>query len=323
MFFPIHNLFRFTIYGLVFKDFAIPNHSRQAKMGYNSLPMLLTLSHIQASPLLAAHQAGATAVALSLDLNRTTTLCPLSAEGLHLPTGGVLAWPLVQEVADSENACFHIATDDDGRSTLRKINFFSEALQRAYTLYPTHRAPTMLVSGITMHRIVDCDPHEDTLNKIKAAGKMTGDVLDTTMGLGYTAIMAAQTAASVLTIELDPTVEEVCRLNPWSQALFSQPNISRQIGHAWDVVETLPSDHFSVVLHDPPMFNMAGELYAQDFYAELYRVLKWNGRLFHYIGNPASKSGATTTRGAIRRLQAVGFRRVEPRPKAFGLLATK
>ena len=289
--------------------------------------MLITLSHIQAIPLLAAHKAGATAVAISLDLNRTLTPCDLSAAGLHLPTGGVLDWPLVEEVAESENACFHITTDPedgaDGRPTLRKINFFSEELQRAYTLYPTHRAPTMLVSGITMHRIVDCDPHEDTLNKIKAVGKVTGDVLDTTMGLGYTAIMAAQTAASVHTIELDPTVEEVCRLNPWSQELFTNPRITRRIGHAWDVVEELPAAHFSVVLHDPPMFNMAGELYAQDFYAELYRVLKGNGRLFHYIGNPASKSGATTTRGAIRRLQAAGFRRVEPRPAAFGILAVK
>jgi predicted methyltransferase len=40
------------------------------------------------------------------------------------------------------------------------------------------------------------------------------------MGLGYTAIQAAQTALEVVTIELEPTVVEVCRLNPWSQSIY-------------------------------------------------------------------------------------------------------
>lgn len=281
--------------------------------------MLMVLSHVQARPLWAAYQAGESTVSLSLDLNRTHLLCALTAEGVLLPTEAILPWDAVQEIVATENACFELLADGP-----RKINLFSEELQRAYTLFPTASAPTMLVSGITMHRIVDSDPHQDTLNKIKAVGKVNGAVLDTTMGLGYTAIAAAATAAHVTTIELDPTVVEICRANPWSQELFTNPTITRMVGHAWDVIEDNFADgQFNVVVHDPPMLNMAGELYARDFYKELYRVLKSNGRLFHYIGNPQSKSGATTTRGTMQRLHEAGFRRVEPRPQAFGVLAVK
>ena len=69
------------------------------------------------------------------------------------------------------------------------------------------------------------------------------------------------------------------------------------------------------------MFNLAGELYGLDFYRECRRVLRGRGRLFHYIGNPESKSGATVTRGVVRRLQEAGFRRINPHPEAFGVTA--
>jgi len=50
------------------------------------------------------------------------------------------------------------------------------------------------------------------------------------MGLGYTAIEAAHTSEHVITIELDPTVVEIARQNPWSRALFSNPKIERRVG---------------------------------------------------------------------------------------------
>jgi uncharacterized protein len=76
-------------------------------------------------------------------------------------------------------------------------------------------------------------------------------------------------------------------------------------------------------LHDPPAFNLAGDLYAGDFYRELHRVLTRKGYLFHYIGDPESKSGATVTRGVIKRLQEAGFARIERKPRAFGVVAYK
>jgi predicted methyltransferase len=71
------------------------------------------------------------------------------------------------------------------------------------------------------------------------------------------------------------------------------------------------------------MFNMAGELYSTSFYRQMLRVLRPTGRLYHYIGNPTSKSGRSVTRGAMRRLHEAGFRRIKRYPAAFGLIAYK
>ena len=168
----------------------------------------------------------------------------------------------------------------------------------------------MLISGIPMHRIKDTNPHQDTLNKIKAIAPVKGDVLDTTTGLGYTAIEAAKTARLVITIEIDPIAQEIARLNPWSRALFNNPKITQVIGDAFDKIEQFDAESFSTILHDPPMFSLAGDLYSLAFYQQAFRVLKPNGRIFHYIGDPQSKSGARVTAGVIRRLQEAGFKRV-------------
>lgn len=277
-------------------------------------------SHYQAAPVLRARGAAETAVTTSFDLGLTQVAAGVTAAGLLLPDDSTLPWDALEQIVSNENACYVAA-----EGAAEKIQFYSELTERAYSLYPTPSAPTMLVSGITMHRIVGTDPWRDTQAKIKAFGaKPTGRVLDTTMGLGYTAIQAAETADHVTTIELDPTVVEVCRVNPWSQPLFDEAKITRYVGHAWDVIEDEFEDGaFSFITHDPPMFNMAGELYSADFYRELHRVLRGRGKLFHYIGNPNSKSGATATRGVIRRLQEAGFRQVVARPQAFGVLALK
>jgi predicted methyltransferase len=71
------------------------------------------------------------------------------------------------------------------------------------------------------------------------------------------------------------------------------------------------------------MFNLAGELYSASFYRQLLRILRPSGRLYHYIGNPSSKSGRGVTRGVIRRLYEAGFRRIKPYPRAFGVVAYK
>lgn len=278
---------------------------------------LIVLSHVQARPLLAARAQAPGSFLVSLDLNLTQSEVQLGREGVALPDGQLLPWPAVEDIADDDSVCYEV---HGGEAT--KIQLFSEEMNRLYTLYPTGAAPTMLVSGIPMHRIKGTDPYQDTQEKIKAA-RPAGRVLDTAMGLGYTAIQAAALADAVLTIELDPTVEEVCRLNPWSQALFDNPKIERRNGDAFDVVETLESGSFNRVIHDPPMFSLAGHLYARDFYAELYRVLTDRGRLFHYIGDLKSKSGAGVARGVRQRLVAAGFQRVEDKPRAFGVVAYK
>jgi len=280
--------------------------------------MNYVLSHFQAKVLLDAYKSELASSVVSLDLGLSEIEVFLSESGGGLPDGTTLSWEDVTAVSENENACYVL---ENGR--LEKIQFFSETFNRVYTLYPTEKAPTMLISGIPMHRIKGVNPDQDTQQKVKSIGPLTGYVLDTATGLGYTAIAAAETAEKVTTIELDPTVLELCKRNPWSQKLFNNPQIDQRIGDAWDVIETLPDESYSRILHDPPVFSLAGHLYSGEFYEELYRILKRNGRLFHYIGDPTSKSGRNTTRGVIRRLQEAGFKKVIPKPRAFGVAAYK
>ncbi|RPJ27902.1 MAG: methyltransferase domain-containing protein [Chloroflexi bacterium] len=279
---------------------------------------MIVLSHLQASQILAAHKNGQSVVKVSLDLNLTENEVRLQPEAVLFPTGESLDWASLAEISDNEIACY---TVEDHAA--KAIKGFSEFSGRVYGLMPTASAPTMLISGIPMHRIKDTNPHRDTLNKIKAIAPLRGDVLDTTTGLGYTAIEAAKTARRVVTIEIDPMAQEIARLNPWSQALFEDPKITQVIGDAFEEIEKFEAESFSAILHDPPMFSLAGDLYSRAFYQQAFRVLKHNGKMFHYIGDPESKSGARVTAGVIRRLQEAGFKRMRRAPRAFGVVAHK
>jgi uncharacterized protein len=260
---------------------------------------------------------------LSVDLARTTTTVALTAEGVVLEAGTV-PWSVIERIAKSDSACFATEpTGDADALTAEPMKAFSDELGRVYTLYPTERAPTMLISGIPMHRIKGIDPLVDTDRKVAALKPLTGRVLDTATGLGYTAIALARAGAEVMTIELDPLVLDLARRNPWSAELFGNPRIEQRIGDASEVITALPASAFSAVLHDPPMLSLAGDLYGSAFYAQLLRVLRPGGRLFHYVGNPSTPSGGRATHGVVRRLAAAGFERVRQRAEAFGVEATR
>lgn len=276
------------------------------------------LSHYQANEILQARSAGSRQLSTSLDLWRSQSIINLEEDFALLADGQRLVWGQLQEILDNELACYLVH-----ESGLHRIQAFSESFNRYYSLMPTRRAPTMLISGIPMHRIKDTDPHKDTLSKIKAVKPVIGQVLDTTMGLGYTAVEASRTADHVTTIELDPAVVDICRQNPWSQELFDNSKITRLIGDAYDLIQEFDDQAFSRVLHDPPMFSLAGDLYSAAFYEQVHRVLSPSGRLFHYIGDPKSRSGRNVTRGVVRRLRDSGFKRVKPYPQAFGVVAYK
>lgn len=279
---------------------------------------MIVLSHYQANQALAARAAGLSVCPLSLDLNRSTVHLALAAEGLHLPgLDSPLGWAAIDEIAAHPNACFEVS--DAG---IEEIRVYSEATHWVRSLYPTPSAPSTLVSGMVMHRIEGIDPMRDTLEKI-AAARPGGRVLDTCTGLGYTAIEAAKAAESVDTVELDPAALELCHRNPWSQALFSTENLRTHVADVFDFVEACEDGAYSCVIHDPPTFQFAGELYSGDFYEELFRVLTRRGRLYHYVGDPASKAVQRVLRGASDRLSRAGFQRIEKAPRAFGLVAHK
>jgi predicted methyltransferase len=278
----------------------------------------IVLSYLQTEDLLRARQAGEARVLVSPDLGLSTVEIGLEPSGARFPDGQLLAWQDLETISAAPRVCFLI---EEG--ALHKIQIYSEATDRLYSLMPTQGAPTMLVSGIPMHRIKGIDPHRDTLQKIKTIAPVKGHVLDTCTGLGYTAIQAAKTAGRVVTVELDPAALEVARRNPWSGALFENSRITQIVGDSFEEIEKLESEAFARIIHDPPAFSLAGDLYSGQFYRELFRVLGRGGCLFHYIGDLESKSGRGIARGATRRLVEAGFSRVVRRPEAFGLVAYK
>jgi predicted methyltransferase len=275
----------------------------------------IVVSYLEAEDLLRARQGGEARAVVSPDLGLSTVEVSVEPGGARFPEDQLLAWEDLETISDSPRGCFLAEAGD-----VRKIQVFSEATNRLYSLMPTQGAPTMLISGISMHRIKDIDPHQDTLRKIKTIAPIQGHVLDTATGLGYTAIQAAKSAERVVTIELDPAALEIARLNPWSEALFENPRITQIVGDSFEEIRSFENEAFARIIHDPPAFSLAGDLYSGEFYGELFRVLGRGGRLFHYIGDLESKSGRSIARGAVRRLGEAGFSRVVRRPEAFGLV---
>jgi predicted methyltransferase len=279
---------------------------------------LCILSYFHAAPLLIARQAGQRSARTSLDLGLTTSEVVLEADGVVLPDGEMLPWETIAEISGNESVCYAIQNGEAVR-----IQRFSEERNLTYVLMPTQQAPTVLISGIQMHRVRGIDPWQDTLSKIRSLAPVEGRVLDTCTGLGYTAIASAKSADEVVTIEVDPNMLEMARVNPWSRALFDHPRIHQVVGDSMERVQEFAPGSFARILHDPPMLARAGELYSGEFYGYLYRVLASRGRLYHYIGDPESRSGRNITRSVRRRLQEAGFRRVQVRPRAFGVVAYK
>jgi predicted methyltransferase len=278
----------------------------------------VVLSHVQVAPLLQARREGRRQWELSPDLGLSQVTVALTEEGVLFPSGELLRWDDVERIASALNSCFLLE-----HGSVRAIQTFSSVTNRPCSLYPTQGAPSLLIAGFVMHRVKEVDPLEDTRLKMRTLAPIGGRVLDTATGLGYTAIEAARHADEVITIELDPAVQEVARFNPWSQDLFHHPKIRRMLGDASELVPTFPDQYFSRIIHDPPAFDLAGELYSGAFYRELYRVLRGGGRLFHYVGDLQSRAGSSTLRGVTRRLQEAGFARVVPRQEAFGVVAYK
>ncbi len=252
-----------------------------------------------------------------VDCGFRETEIEIEEDGAVLPDGVLVPREELEKIASDCGVCYRI---EGGKATA--IRLYSELTNRVIALMPTSGAPTITLSGIAMHRIQGTDPWADTSEKIKALGRVRGRGLDVCTGPGYTAIQASRWADLVVTIELDPAVLEVAGMNPWSRELFESDRIELVVGDAIDVVAGMPAGWFDFVIHDPPLFGLAGDLYSLRFYESLRRVLRRGGKLFHYVGNPESKMSGNVTRGVMRRLQEAGFRVIR-KPRAFGVLGIK
>lgn len=175
-------------------------------------------------------------------------------------------------------------------------------------LVPTEwGTPTFEIDGIKMLVSAKLSPYEDAQRKVALIQPRGKIILDTCGGLGYFAAWCLQGQATrVLSYEKNPDVIWLRSLNPWSPVVGGA--LSLTPGDIAEQIVTLPNESMDAVLHDPPRFGIAGELYSQDFYDQLARVLKRNGKLFHYTGTPNKlSSGRDVPNEVAKRLRIAGF----------------
>ena len=167
--------------------------------------------------------------------------------------------------------------------------------------------PTFEIDGIKMlptERVSPWDDAEKKVALIRPRGKV---ILDTCGGLGYFAACCLEGgAAGIHSCEKNADVIWLRSLNPWSPRAGGPLNLV----HADVVTEVaaLPAGSVEAILHDPPRFGIAGELYSEALYRQFARVLRRKGLLYHYTGAPNRlTSGRDVPREVAARLRRAGF----------------
>jgi uncharacterized protein len=254
---------------------------------------LLTLEVQEA--LRAAARADTPTVKCSLDLERSTTTVEVSKAGWSWQ-GQRYPW-----VESCKDRTIYYWTGAAFESVAR----FTTSLIK---LVPTEWGPpTFEIDGIKMLPTAQVSPYADAERKVGLIEPRGKAILDTCGGLGYFAAWCLLgQAGQVLSYEKNPDVIWLRSLNPWSPEATRGLTLTQ--GDITESIATLPSGSFDAVLHDPPRFGIAGELYSQIFYDHLARVIKRKGKLFHYTGAPNKlASGRDVANEVAQRLRRAGF----------------
>jgi len=277
----------------------------------------MIISSEQAQQLLEAKKKGLKEIEISLDLNLTKSKVEIQNNQFIFPDNQKLDEPQLKKPIKDNDSCILVRGN-----SLVKIQLFSEHTNKFYKLVPTKDAPTIEISGIRMHVTKEMTPIEDTKRKIESVMPLNGIVLDTCMGLGYTAILASKYADLVFACEKDENVLEIAQLNPWSKELFDNKKINILNASILNQIKIFKNSMFDAIIHDPPRLSLATELYSLDFYRQIFRVLKKDGKLYHYTGSPGSKNRKINLAGNVsKRLKQAGFKEIK---KAhYGLTARK
>jgi uncharacterized protein len=274
-------------------------------IGHRTSPLL---TRDVAEALLSAARADAGSATVSLDLARTQTIVAVDAGGWRHADA---RYPHLERAKDRT---IYYWTGERFEPTQR----FTTSL---FKLVPTDwGAPTFEIDGIKMLPTAHVSPYADAERKVALVQPRGKTVLDTCGGLGYfAAACLASGAARVLSFEKSVDVLWLRSLNPWSPG----EDARLALANADIVAEIakLPPESADAALHDPPRFGIAGELYSQDFYAELARVLTRRAKLFHYTGTPNKlTSGRDVPNEVAKRLERAGFATAI---EGDGVLATK
>ncbi len=254
---------------------------------------LLTLEVLER--LRAAARAGAATAECSLDLQRSTTTAEV----------GVAEWAWNGQRFPYPNSCKPRTIYYWDGETFQPAARYTTSL---FKLVPTDWGPpTFEIDGIKMLPTARISPYADAERKVSLIRPRGKVVLDTCGGLGYFAAWCMQgQATQVLSYEKNAEVIWLRDLNPWSPRIgvgltLTEGDITQQI-------TTLPSQSVDAILHDPPRFGIAGELYSRIFYDQLARVLKRKGKLFHYTGTPNKLTSHRDVPNEVaNRLRDAGF----------------
>ena len=243
----------------------------------------------------AALRSGTPTVECSLDLDRSTTTVEVSETG-WIWQGQRFPW--LETCKD--RTIYHW----DGEAFQPVARFTTSLIK----LVPTQWGPpTFEIDGIKMLVTAQVSPYADAERKVGLIQPRGKVVLDTCGGLGYFAAWCLQgQAAKIFSCEKNPDVIWLRSLNPWSPQMDSRLILTQ--GDITEQIVSLPSGSIDAILHDPPRFGIAGELYSQVFYDHLARVIKRKGRLFHYTGTPNKlTSGRDVPNEVAKRLRNAGF----------------
>jgi len=180
--------------------------------------------------------------------------------------------------------------------------------------------PTFEIDGIKMLPTAKVSPTADAERKVGLIEPRGKVILDTCGGLGYFAACCLRgQAKQVLSYEKAADVIWLRSLNPWSPEIGGGLTLTR--GDIVEQIVMLPDASVDAILHDPPRFGIAGELYAQGFYEQLARVLRRRGKLFHYTGTPNKlTTGRDVPNEVLKRLRRAGL---DAAREGDGVLAIK
>lgn len=199
-----------------------------------------------------------------------------------------------------------------------------------YKLRLYNGVPVLEIDGVRMQLVKDfrtpLDYAKEVVRGLKIPSRGRHTVLDTCMGLGYTAIEASKKAGvdMVVTCECSEAVAALAKWNPLSEPIWDpEGKIIPLMGDVSKLVKDFESSMFSFVIHDPPRFSHAPVLYSSEFYRELYRVCKKGGRIYHYVGSVGKARGRDIGKEVSRRLSEAGFKRIRHVKRLQGLFASK
>lgn len=202
-----------------------------------------------------------------------------------------------------------------------KLALFDEHF---YKLKLHNGVPILEIDGLRMHLVKDFkNPLDYSKKVVKLLGVKGGMVFDSCMGLGYTAIEASKTADKVVTCEKNKAVITLAQWNPFSDKLFSDKNIVVLNNDSLSQIKEFKSNMFDWIIHDPPRFSHAPDLYSNEFYLEMFRVAKKGSRIFHYVGSVGKNKGRSIEKEVESRLKECNFRNIYYDKTLQGLLFEK